>query len=41
MVARLIEYEGEPHGLLATVPDRLNRHLLDFLAEVVRSKFLV
>lgn len=40
VVARLIEYEGEPHGLLATAPDRLNRHPLDFLAEVVRSKFL-
>ena len=29
--ARLIEYEGEPHGLFATVPDRLNKDLLDFL----------
>jgi non-heme chloroperoxidase len=30
--ARLIEYDGEPHGLFATVPDRLNRDLLEFLA---------
>jgi len=30
--ARLIEYEGEPHGLFATVPDRLNRDLIEFLA---------
>jgi non-heme chloroperoxidase len=29
--ARLIEYDGEPHGLFATAPDRLNRDLLDFL----------
>ncbi|KTR07864.1 arylesterase [Aureimonas ureilytica] len=29
--ARLVEYEGEPHGLFATVPDRLNKDLLDFL----------
>lgn len=29
--ARLIEYEGEPHGLFATAPDRLNRDLLAFL----------
>ncbi len=29
--ARLIEYEGEPHGLFATVPDRLNKDLIDFL----------
>lgn len=30
--ARLIEYEGEPHGLFATVPDRLNQDLVAFLA---------
>ncbi|MFW2829271.1 alpha/beta fold hydrolase [Sphingomonas sp. ID0503] len=30
--ATLIEYEGEPHGLFATAPDRLNRDLLKFLA---------
>ncbi|MNV32040.1 Arylesterase [compost metagenome] len=30
--AQLIEYEGEPHGLFATAPDRLNKDLLDFLA---------
>ncbi|MET0170855.1 MAG: alpha/beta hydrolase [Agrobacterium vaccinii] len=29
--ARLIEYEGEPHGLFATAPDRLNRDLIEFL----------
>ncbi|NTF34484.1 alpha/beta fold hydrolase [Rhizobium skierniewicense] len=29
--AKLIEYEGEPHGLFATVPDRLNQDLIDFL----------
>ncbi len=27
----LIEYDGEPHGLNATVPDRLNADLLSFL----------
>ena len=31
--AQLIEYEGEPHGLFATAPDRLNGDLLNFLAE--------
>ncbi len=30
--AKLIEYDGEPHGLFATVPDRLNQDLIDFLA---------
>jgi non-heme chloroperoxidase len=30
--ATLIEYEGEPHGLFATAPDRLNADLLRFLA---------
>ncbi|TQX86048.1 MULTISPECIES: alpha/beta fold hydrolase [Rhizobium] len=30
--ATLIEYDGEPHGLFATVPERLNRDLLEFLA---------
>ncbi len=29
--ARLIEYEGEPHGLFATAPHRLNSDLLAFL----------
>ena len=29
--ATLIEYDGEPHGLFATAPDRLNADLLDFL----------
>ncbi|MFK0332760.1 alpha/beta fold hydrolase [Rhizobium sp. NPDC090275] len=29
--ARLIEYEGEPHGLFATVPERLNEDLIQFL----------
>ena len=29
--ATLIEYDGEPHGLTATVPDRLNADLLHFL----------
>ena len=28
--ARLIEYDGEPHGLHATAKDRLNRDLLEF-----------
>ncbi|WP_263384395.1 alpha/beta fold hydrolase [Granulicella arctica] len=30
--ATLLEYDGEPHGLTATVPDRLNADLLRFLA---------
>ena len=30
--AKLIEYDGEPHGLFATVPDRLNKDLLSFIA---------
>ena len=30
--ATLIEYHGEPHGLFATVPERLNADLLSFLA---------
>ena len=29
--SQLIEYDGEPHGLFATVPERLNRDLLAFL----------
>ena len=29
--ARLLEYEGEPHGLQATAKDRLNKDLLDFV----------
>lgn len=29
--AELIEYDGEPHGLFATVPDRLNQDLISFL----------
>jgi non-heme chloroperoxidase len=28
--AKLIEYEGEPHGLFITAADRLNQDLLDF-----------
>jgi non-heme chloroperoxidase len=31
--ARLIEYEGEPHGLFATAPDRLNKDLIAFLRQ--------
>lgn len=31
--AHLMEYEGEPHGLFATAPERLNRDLLAFLAQ--------
>lgn len=31
--AQLIEYDGEPHGLFATAPDRLNADLLSFLAQ--------
>ncbi|CUX55220.1 alpha/beta fold hydrolase [Agrobacterium deltaense] len=30
--AKLIEYDGEPHGLFATAPDRLNQDLIEFLA---------
>jgi non-heme chloroperoxidase len=29
--AELLEYEGAPHGLTATAPDRLNEDLLEFL----------
>lgn len=29
--ARLLEYDGEPHGLFATVPDRLNADLIEFI----------
>ena len=29
--AKLIEYDGEPHGLFMTVPDKLNADLLNFL----------
>ncbi len=29
--SKLIEYDGEPHGLFATVPDRLNKDLIEFL----------
>ena len=25
------EYDGEPHGLFATVPDRLNADLIEFI----------
>ncbi len=32
--ARLIEYEGEPHGLFATAPERLNQDIIDFLQSV-------
>jgi len=30
--AKLIEYDGEPHGLFATAPDRLNSDLIQFIA---------
>lgn len=30
--AQLIEYDGEPHGLFATAPERLNEDLLAFLS---------
>jgi non-heme chloroperoxidase len=30
--ARLIEYDGEPHGLFATAAGRLNRDLIEFIA---------
>ncbi len=30
--AKFIEYDGEPHGLFATVPKRLNQDLIEFLA---------
>jgi non-heme chloroperoxidase len=29
--AKLLEYDGEPHGLFATVPDRLNADLIAFI----------
>jgi non-heme chloroperoxidase len=29
--ATLIEYDGEPHGLLATAPDRLSQDLIQFI----------
>jgi non-heme chloroperoxidase len=29
--AKLIEYDGEPHGLFATAPDRLNADLIAFI----------
>ena len=29
--AKLLEYDGEPHGLFATVPDRLNKDLIEFI----------
>ncbi len=29
--AKFVEYDGEPHGLFATAPDRLNRDLIEFL----------
>ncbi len=29
--SELLEYDGEPHGLIATVPDRVNRDLISFL----------
>ncbi len=31
--ATLIEYDGEPHGLFATAPTRLNSDLIDFLRQ--------
>jgi non-heme chloroperoxidase len=30
--ATLVEYDGEPHGLHATAPDRLNNDLIQFIA---------
>ncbi len=35
--ATLIEYDGEPHGLFMTVPDRLNADLLNFLGGDVNT----
>lgn len=29
--AKLLEYDGEPHGLFATVPDKLNKDLIQFI----------
>jgi non-heme chloroperoxidase len=29
--ARLLEYDGEPHGLFATAPDRPNADLIQFI----------
>jgi non-heme chloroperoxidase len=29
--AKLLEYDGEPHGLFATVPDKLNADLISFI----------
>lgn len=29
--AQFVEFDGEPHGLFATAPDRLNKDLIDFL----------
>ena len=29
--AQLVEYEGEPHGLIATAPERLNADLIQFI----------
>jgi non-heme chloroperoxidase len=29
--SKLLEYEGEPHGLFATVPDRLSKDLIEFI----------
>jgi len=29
--AKLIEYDGEPHGLFATVPEKLNSNLIEFI----------
>jgi len=29
--ATYIEYAGEPHGLFATAPERLNRDLIEFI----------
>lgn len=31
--ANLTEYEGEPHGLFATAPERLNRDLIEFFGQ--------
>ena len=35
--ADLIEYDGEPHGLIATAPDRFNADLLSFIKQGARQ----
>ena len=39
--ARLIEYDGAPHGLFATDKDRLTKDLLDFLNEAPKGSFML